>query len=352
MTALRHQIERGLVPEDAAEMRRNADRATEVAARLEIAESGSQRCGAAARRPTWRARYVPGIVALAEDRVVALPVRGRDGDIGLAENDRPRALEPRHHDCVSRGDIVLQRRYPAGGPDAIDLVAVFDRDGNAVEGPPPIAVRASLVGGAGAGEGRVRRERDDGVELGVVLSDAGEHPGRELDRRDLSRANGVRGVERRGEIEIAHGGASGTCGQKRRGGEGQPATEELAPREVVDRHGRECSRSPSVNTRPAASAPRRRIGRRRLPRGVIALGVHALLVGPVVAALVPVARRHARVGAVESVPGRPASESGSLCYGDGASRARRSPPEAAHVGFAPIMSLQLAELNPAIGEDM
>ncbi len=209
MPAQRHEIERRLVPEESAEVRRYADRAAEIAAGLEIAESGRQRRGAAARGPARREGQVPGVIALAEDGVVALPVRGRDGDIGLAEDDRAGALEPRDHDRVARGDVVLVRHHPGGGPNAVDLVGVLDRDGNAVEGSPPIAPGAGLVGGARPREGRVRRERDDGVELGVVLADAGEHSGCELDRRDL----GVGGVDRGCEVEIAHGGAGGWSGQ-------------------------------------------------------------------------------------------------------------------------------------------
>jgi len=191
-----HDAERRLVAVDAAEVRGHADRATEVAARLQVREAGGQRRRAAAGRATRRAREVPGVVADAEDLVVALPVGGRRRHVGLAEDDGARAAEAGDDDRVACGDVALERRQACGRRDAGDLERVLHGARHAVEGSPPLAPGARLVGRPRSRERGVAGERDDRVDFRVETRDPVEHARRQLDGGDVTAADRAGGLER------------------------------------------------------------------------------------------------------------------------------------------------------------
>src|SRR5438093_378345 len=147
-----HDAARRLVAVDAAEVRGHADRAADVAAGFQVREAGGQRRRAAAGRAARRAPEGPGVVAGAEDVVVALPVGGPGRHVGLAENDGARAPEAGGDDRIARGDVVLERRRACRRPDARDLERVLHGARHAVERPPPVTPSARLVGRAGSRE--------------------------------------------------------------------------------------------------------------------------------------------------------------------------------------------------------
>jgi hypothetical protein len=104
-----------------------------------------------------------------------------------------------------------------------------------VERPPPLAAGAGLVGGLGAGQRLVGRERDDRVQLAVVARDPIEHARGQLDGGDLAAADGAGRGNGRGEVEIGDGaarraGAEQARARQRRaaGKKGPPAQAEPA----------------------------------------------------------------------------------------------------------------------------
>src|SRR5439155_1750730 len=132
----------------------------------------------------------------------------------------------------ARGDVVLERRRACRRPDARDLERVLHGARHTVERPPPVTPSARLVGRAGSRERGVAGERDDRVEAWVVARDPVEDPRRQLDGGDVAATDRAGHLERRGEVEVANGGARGAGGQERRADAREAAAEEGAPGQV------------------------------------------------------------------------------------------------------------------------
>src|SRR5437764_13785504 len=88
MPATRNGGFAGTMPVHAAEGRRDAKPATEIAAEFERRQSCRQSSGPASGTAAWGACAIPGVVRAAKERVTGLPV-GRGGrEIGSPEQNR------------------------------------------------------------------------------------------------------------------------------------------------------------------------------------------------------------------------------------------------------------------------
>ena len=117
--------------EHAAKRGRNADRATDIAAKLERREPRGHGRRSAARAPTGRACQIPRIIRAAEKLVVRLPITRIWRQVGLTEDDRARGAEAAHRRCIFRGTVARTARQPAGGWESSYINRVFDGDGQA-----------------------------------------------------------------------------------------------------------------------------------------------------------------------------------------------------------------------------
>src|SRR3989442_15672269 len=90
----------GTMPVHAAEGRREAKPATEIAAEFKRRQSCRQSSSPASGTAAWGARAIPGVVRAAKERVTGLPV-GRVGrEIGFPKQNRSRVQDAlRHGGC-------------------------------------------------------------------------------------------------------------------------------------------------------------------------------------------------------------------------------------------------------------
>ena len=194
---VRRQPRRRPDADDAAERRRNADRAAEVGALRERQHAGRDRDRRAAGRAGRAERRIPRIAGRAEQRVDGVGAGGEFRRVGLGQHDGARGLEPAHDLGVLGRHMVLVERRAEGGADAGGQRDVLDADRQAVQRrraarrarPPASAARAAsraCVGG----------ERDDRVELRVDPLDHGEMRVEHLDRADGARCGSARASSR------------------------------------------------------------------------------------------------------------------------------------------------------------
>src|SRR5262249_56154905 len=97
----------------------DANRAADVAPDLEGSEPRGKCRAAAARAAARRASEIPRVIGASVYRAVGLPIGEGLGDIGLAEETRPRREHAGGERAVARGPMVLERRqagrlWPAG----------------------------------------------------------------------------------------------------------------------------------------------------------------------------------------------------------------------------------------------
>jgi hypothetical protein len=110
----RHPAERGLVPENAGEAGRNADRAAPVGADGKRAHAGGQRCRSAARRASRRLGGIPGIARDAGEGESVTPFQPNSGVVVLpmriAPASRSRATTGASSVHAWSGSTVLEPR--------------------------------------------------------------------------------------------------------------------------------------------------------------------------------------------------------------------------------------------------
>ncbi len=154
------------MPAHAAPVRREADRAADVAAQLQRGHTGRDGGRGATRGPAGGARGVPRVVGRAEDRVVGLPVPRQGRGVGLAEDHRTRTAQPPHRLRVVFRHVVPGRQ-PARGSHACGLVGVLDGHRHAVQRADIVTASQRRVGGVRGDARTVRVEGDDGVQWAV-----------------------------------------------------------------------------------------------------------------------------------------------------------------------------------------
>jgi len=152
---------------DAAAVRRVAQGPAQVVAQAERAHPGGQGRGFAAAGPARGALRVPWVAGQAVQGRVGVGAQGEVRQVGPAERDRAGRAQPFHLRGVDRGDRLSQGRDPLRGRGARQVDVLLDRDRDAMQRAEPGAVRHRAVGQVGSGEGLVRQEADDGVEVRV-----------------------------------------------------------------------------------------------------------------------------------------------------------------------------------------
>ena len=196
----RHPAEAGFQPVDAAEGRRDADRAGPVGADMQEPEVERRRRGGPGRGAAGGLLRVPGVAGRAGMGRVAEPLPAEFRHRGLGERDGA-GLDQAVDD---RG--VLGRRSVRGGERAAPHRmagpgdVVLDREGEAVEGAAGLALGPARRGGGGRRQGAVAVDEHEGVEVRSVAVDAVEGVGHHLPGRQGAVAVGV---QRGGAVEVA-----------------------------------------------------------------------------------------------------------------------------------------------------
>jgi len=162
----------------------DANRAADVAPDLEGSEPRGKCRAAAARAAARRASEIPRVIGASVYRAVGLPIGEGLGDIGLAEETRPRREHAGGERPVVRGPMVLERRQAGRLWQAGRLRRFLQRDRQSQE-RAPLALGEGRIGVPRRLPRVIRRAHGDGVERTITLFDPGEEEVRELERRDL-----------------------------------------------------------------------------------------------------------------------------------------------------------------------
>ncbi len=208
---LRYQAGRGAQADDAAERRRRAQAPAEIGALGERHHARGERRRAAAGRAGSRQRRVPRIARRAEHLVDGVGPRAELGRVGLAEHDRARRLQPHDDLGVFGGHVILEQRRAPGGADARGRREVLDPDRNPVQGTELPALADRALGLARPPERLFRRDRAEGVDLGVEPLDRGKVRLRHLEGARLLRADQPRELSGGKVGEFGRHGHAGQC---------------------------------------------------------------------------------------------------------------------------------------------
>ncbi len=168
--------EGGLQPNDAAEGRRNADRAALIAAHRQIGLSRGHRHGAARGRSPGRAGRVPGVQHRSVHPGEACPRGAKTFAIGLADDARPCSQQVGYHRRILGRDEAVQQAGAVAHRHTGQRDGILQRDaqpGQRPRGRPldpgkrgkgvqrvlaPCRARPGPDGGIGPGQRRQRRK--------------------------------------------------------------------------------------------------------------------------------------------------------------------------------------------------
>jgi hypothetical protein len=138
----------------------------------------------AARRAGRAERGIPGIAGGAEHGIDGVGAGGEFRRVGLGEHDGAGRLEAAHHLGILVGHEIRKQRRPETGPDAGGVRHILDADGQAVEGPEPLAGHDRGLGPPRRGVRGFDGESHDRIEFGVDPPDRREMSLEHLDRAD------------------------------------------------------------------------------------------------------------------------------------------------------------------------
>ena len=175
--------------DDAAERRRDSDRAAEVGALRDRQHAGRNRHGRTAGGAGRAEFRIPGIAGGAEHLVDGVRAGCEFRRVGLGENDGAGGFQAAHDLGVLVGNVVLEKRRAEGGADARRHRDVLDADRQAVQRPERCAAHHRVFRRACRHARLIRRERDDGVELRVQALDVRQMRVQNLDRTDGAAAD-------------------------------------------------------------------------------------------------------------------------------------------------------------------
>ena len=195
-----------LVAVHAAEVRRIADRAADVAAELEGREPGGEGRRRAAARAADSARRIPRIVRGAVDVVVGLEVAGVERRVGLAEDHGAGLGEALGGIGAPLGEVLGEGRRAAGRRHARDLDRVLHGEGQAAERAAGVAASEGSVGGAGTRAGGLEVRRHHGVQRRVHPLETRGEVLEQLRGRELARAERPHELRRAAVVECGHAG--------------------------------------------------------------------------------------------------------------------------------------------------
>src|SRR3954470_14395226 len=126
-----YEIERRLVAKESAEMCGDTNGSADVAAHAQISQAGGESCSASARGSARTSLHVPGIIGLAVNRVVALPVGESDRHIGSAQQHSAGIREQMvYHVRILRRFGAAQRRKSPRAWMSGHGKTFFHRNGN------------------------------------------------------------------------------------------------------------------------------------------------------------------------------------------------------------------------------
>jgi hypothetical protein len=128
------------------------------------------------------------------DRVVALPIHQHGRNIGLAEDDGTRRLQPRDRHRVKRDAVAFRAGKAPGGDEAGDVEALLHRHRDA-EQRPVLAAREHRVRRGGSDARAIEIPHHHGVQLPIQRRDAGDGLVGQLDGGDFA------GSERRALVQ-------------------------------------------------------------------------------------------------------------------------------------------------------
>ncbi len=183
----------GLQAADARQRRRLADRATRVGARGARHQARGHRGGRAARASARNVFGVPRVLHRAEVRRLVGGAHRELVHVRLADQDGAGVLQALDDERVVRRREVRQHARAAGGRQARGHDHVLVRDRHAGE-RWRVALRQRLVRGARLRQRAVGIDGHERVERALCRVDAGQHRARQLDARQLLRA------QRRGDL--------------------------------------------------------------------------------------------------------------------------------------------------------
>ena len=179
----RNQPERRTQADDAAERGRVAAGAAGIRAGRDRHHAAGERRARSAGRAGRRACRIERIAGRAIDGVARVGARAPFGRVGLAEHDRARGAQRRHHALVALGDVILEDRTARGGRQALGVDQVLHAERQAVQAPKRVAAHHLLLGGAGRRERALEVARHHRVDGGIDLLDAADAALRQLERR-------------------------------------------------------------------------------------------------------------------------------------------------------------------------
>ena len=165
----------GLVPDDAVDRGGAGDRSVGLCADRKVDFARRHRRARSARRTARIAVECMGVAGLAADRAPARDRVGRAdigpfGEVGLAQDDRPRRAQPGDERGIAVGDIVDQGKASGGGrqrPDRFDII--LDQHRHPDHRPAQAAgIDLPRLGDCG------RIERHDGIDRRVDPLDPGD----------------------------------------------------------------------------------------------------------------------------------------------------------------------------------
>ena len=151
-------------------MRGDADRPADIAAHLDRDIAGGEAGGRPARTAARRARGVERVVRPAVDRVDRLPVAEPLGQVGLAEDDRARRLQPAHHLGIARRNVAGVLREAPVRRQPLDVEGFLHRHRHAKQ-RHRVGGHRARVDRVGGGARAVEVADDDGVDRAVARLD-------------------------------------------------------------------------------------------------------------------------------------------------------------------------------------
>jgi len=131
--------------------------------------SGSQRRSGPPAAAAGGQRFIPGVLGGPEHRVEGLRARPEFGGVRLADDDRIRGAQPRHHCRIEVRHPIGERGRAERGAQPVRHLQIFDRDGNAVQTSGCIAACQHAIALCRGRQGALLVNSHEGVELGIGL---------------------------------------------------------------------------------------------------------------------------------------------------------------------------------------
>ena len=114
--------------------------------------------------------------------------------VELAQQHHALLSQAAHAGGILRRNVVRQDLRSGGGANALGLVQVLDREGDAVQRTPPLALPEAPLGLCGLGHRLLREQGDESVQLRIQRFDALQAGAGELRGRQFARLEAAGGL--------------------------------------------------------------------------------------------------------------------------------------------------------------